>query len=138
MNNKLVKVLGVFSIVMITVGSVDSIRNLPATALLGSHLIFYFILAAIFFFLPTALVSAELASYEREHSGIYAWVKDAFGPCAGFLAIWFQWTENVIWYPTILSFVAGTLAYIIDPSLAQNKWFLISYFRNTSIFITTS
>ncbi|MCH9643734.1 MAG: APC family permease [Gammaproteobacteria bacterium] len=111
---------------MITVGSVDSIRNLPTTALFGSHLIFYFVLAAIFFFLPTALISAELVSYDETHGGVYKWVRHAFSERMGFLAIWFQWTENVIWYPTILSFVAGTLAYVISPHLAQNKWFLVA------------
>lgn len=120
------KALGVFSLAMITAGSVDSIRNLPATALFGSSLIFFFILAAIFFLLPSALVSAELASNSDNNGGVYVWVKNAFGQSAGFLAIWFQWIENVIWYPTILSFVAGTIAYMIHPALATNKLFLIA------------
>ena len=44
--------LTVFSLTMITVGSVDSIRNLPATALFGSQLIFFFTLGALFFLIP--------------------------------------------------------------------------------------
>lgn len=120
------QILGVFSLAMITAGSVDSIRNLPATALFGSSLIFFFVLGAIFFLLPSALVSAELASTTKEHGGVYVWVKNAFGLQAGFLAIWFQWIENVIWYPTILSFVAGTIGYLVSPSLASNKAFLIA------------
>lgn len=120
------QILGVFSLAMITAGSVDSIRNLPATALFGSSLIFFFVLGAIFFLLPSALVSAELASTSKEHGGVYVWVKNAFGLQAGFLAIWFQWIENVIWYPTILSFVAGTIGYLVSPSLASNKAFLIA------------
>ena len=116
--------LTVFSLTMITVGSVDSIRNLPATALFGSQLIAFFILGALFFLLPTALVSAELASGWAQQGGIYIWVKAAFGKKMGFLAIWLQWIENVIWYPTILSFVAGTIGYLIDPSLASNPYFL--------------
>lgn len=56
--------------------------------------------------------------------GIYVWVKEAFGKRIGFLAIWLQWIENVIWYPTILSFVAGTVGYLIDPTLVENPWFL--------------
>jgi glutamate:GABA antiporter len=118
--------LGVFSLVMITLGSVDSIRNLPATALFGSSLIFYFLLGAIFFLLPSALVSAELSSTSKMHGGVYAWVKQALGPQMGFLAVWFQWTENVIWYPTILSFVAGSIGYLINPALAHSKVFLVS------------
>lgn len=116
--------LTVFSLTMITVGSVDSIRNLPATALFGSQLIFFFILGALFFLIPTALVSAELSSGWPKQGGIYIWVKEAFGKRAGFLAIWLQWIENVIWYPTILSFVAGTVGYLINPQLADNPYFL--------------
>lgn len=116
--------LSVFSLTMITVGSVDSIRNLPATALFGSQLIVFFIIGALFFLIPTALVSAELASGWPKQGGIYAWVKEAYGKRIGFLAIWLQWIENVIWYPTILSFVAGTIGYLIHPSLASNPYFL--------------
>ncbi|KTD65841.1 APC family permease [Legionella shakespearei] len=116
--------LTIFSLTMITVGSVDSIRNLPATALFGSQLIFYFILGAVFFLIPTALVSAELASGWAKQGGIYIWVKEAFGKKTGFLAIWLQWIENVIWYPTILSFVAGTIGYLINPALTSNPYFL--------------
>lgn len=118
--------LTIFSLTMITVGSVDSIRNLPATALFGSQLIFYFILGALFFLIPTALVSAELASGWARQGGIYIWVKQAFGKRVGFLAIWLQWIENVIWYPTILSFVAGTIGYLINPALSANPYFLWS------------
>lgn len=118
--------LTIFSLTMITVGSVDSIRNLPATALFGSQLIFYFILGALFFLIPTALVSAELASGWAKQGGIYIWVKEAFGKKTGFLAIWLQWIENVIWYPTILSFVAGTIGYLINPALTSNPYFLWS------------
>ncbi|MDP3562684.1 MAG: APC family permease [Legionellaceae bacterium] len=116
--------LTIFSLTMITVGSVDSIRNLPATALFGSQLIAFFILGALFFLIPTALVSAELASGWPKQGGVYIWVKEAFGKKVGFFAIWLQWIENVIWYPTILSFVGGTIGYLINPSLASNPHFL--------------
>lgn len=116
--------LSIFSLTMITVGSVDSLRNLPATALFGSHLIFFFLLAAVFFLIPTALVSAELAAGWPKQGGVYIWVKEALGPKLGFFAIWLQWIENVIWYPTILAFVAGTIGYLIHPSLASNPYFL--------------
>ena len=118
--------LSLFSLVMITVGSVDSVRNLPATALFGSHLIFFFILGAVMFLIPCALVSAELSAAYPKQGGIYVWVREAFGKRFALTAIWFQWIENVIWYPTILSFVAGTLGYLMSPELAQNKWFLLS------------
>lgn len=119
--------LSIFSVVMMTVVSVDSIRNLPATALFGSSLVFFFVLAALLFLLPTALVSAELSSSTvTGHGGVYVWVKEAFGQRWGFLAVWLQWIENVLWYPTILAFVAGTVGYLVDPELAKHPQFLVS------------
>lgn len=120
------RTLGVFSLIMMTVGSVDSIRNLPSTALFGAPLIFFFVLAALIFLLPSALVSAELASSADEDSGIYGWVKHAFGDTAGMFAIWFQWIENVIFYPTLLSFITATLAYVMAPQLMHNRYMLVA------------
>ncbi|MGH2639064.1 MAG: amino acid permease, partial [Rhabdochlamydiaceae bacterium] len=57
--------------------------------------------------------------------GVFVWVKEAFGQRLGFLAIWLLWIENVIWYPTILSFIAATVAYVFDPSWGENKTYLI-------------
>lgn len=122
--SKQIKALSAFSLMMITVGSVDSIRNLPTTAIFGTQLITFFIFGALFFLFPTALVSAELSSGLPREGGIYIWVKRAFGTKIGFLAIWLQWIENVIWYPTLLSFLAGTLGYLIAPSYANDAMFL--------------
>lgn len=118
--------LSVFSLTLITVVSVDSIRNLPTTALFGSQLVVFFIMGALFFLIPTALVSAELSSGWPKQGGVYIWVKEAFGKPVGFLAIWLQWIENVIWYPALLSFVAGTIGYLFHPSLAEDPHFLMA------------
>lgn len=120
------KLLGSFSVIMITIGSVDSIRNLPTMALFGSSLFFFFAAAVVFFLLPSTLIITELAATWPVAGGIYTWVKKAFGKRVGFMAIWFQWIENIIWYPTILSFAAATIGYLISPTLADNKIFLIS------------
>ncbi|KTD32870.1 amino acid antiporter [Legionella nautarum] len=119
--------ISVFALVLLITGAIDSIRNLPATALFGSSLIFFFIFSAIIFLIPVALVSAELSStWSEEEGGVYSWVKHAFGESAAFFTIWLQWINTMVWYPTILSFIAGTLAYLINPELAQNKYYLIS------------
>ncbi|RUR11141.1 APC family permease [Legionella sp. km772] len=127
MNNSSVQKISVFALVLLITGAIDSIRNLPGTALFGSTLIFFFIFSAIVFLIPVALVSAELSSaWSEEEGGIYSWVKHAFGEGIAFLAIWLQWINTLVWYPTILSFIAGTIAYLINPDLAQNKYYLIS------------
>ncbi len=124
MSTRKVYQLGTFYVAMIILGSVDSIRNLPTTALLGSNLPVFFILASILFLLPSAIVAATLSSMWPEQGGVYIWVRNCFGRRAGLMAVWFQWIENVIWYPTILSFVAATLGYLINPNLINNAHFL--------------
>ncbi len=47
---------------MLTVCSVFSLRNLPSMAEYGWNIIFFLSAAAACFFIPSALVSAELAS----------------------------------------------------------------------------
>ena len=52
-------------------------------------------------------------------------MKEAFGHRTGFLAIWLLWIENVIWYPTVLSFIAATLAYVFDPALSNSPLYTL-------------
>jgi amino acid transporter len=114
-----------FSLVLLIVAAIDSIRTLPTTALYGSSLIFFFILSAIFFLIPVAFISAEFSSRYPEQGGVYYWIKHAFGDRIGTLAVWLQWINTMVWYPTMLLFIAGTAAYLINPALASNKWFLL-------------
>ena len=72
---------------MLTVCSVFSLRNLPSMAEYGWNIIFFLSAAAACFFIPSALVSAELASTYPQRGGVFIWVKEAFGPKLGFLAI---------------------------------------------------
>jgi len=119
--------ISVLALVLLITGAIDSIRNLPATALFGSSLIFFFIFSALVFLIPVALVSAELSStWSEEEGGIYSWVRHAFGDNVAFFTIWLQWINTMVWYPSILLFIAGTLAYLINPELAQNKMYLIT------------
>jgi amino acid transporter len=41
-------------------------------------------------------------------------------PNMGFAAAWHQFAMTIFYYPTLLSFVASTLAYVISPDLASN------------------
>lgn len=116
--------LTAWMIAMINVAAVCNIKNFPLLAEYGLSIILYLILSAVFFFIPVAFISAELSSTWPDR-GIYTWVTTAMGPKMGFLAVWLQWIENVIWYPTVLSFIAGTIAYVIDPSLAKNNIYVM-------------
>lgn len=109
---------------MINIIAVDSLRTLPISAEYGFSLIFFYVLAAAVFFVPVALVAAELATGWPQTGGLYIWVKEAFGKPAGFMVIWMQWIYNIVWYPTILAFITSAFAYLISPELASNKFYL--------------
>lgn len=120
------KVLSVFSLVMINVIAVDSLRTLPLGALLGLPLIGFYLFAALTFFIPVALIAAELATTYPKTGGIYVWVREAFGFKIGLLTIWFQWIYNVVWYPTIMAFIVSATAYLFAPTLANNTTYLLT------------
>ena len=119
------KPLGLFSLVMINVIAVDNLRSLTAGAEYGFALIFFYLIASLFFFLPLILVSAELATGWPSTGGAYIWIREAFGTRVGFFAIWLQWIYNVVWYPTIFTFIGGLFAYLILPQLVNNKFFMV-------------
>lgn len=119
--------LGVFALAMMNVGAVMSLRGLPMMAKEGLTMVFYILFAALLFLVPVSLVSAELATGWPREGGVYRWVSEAFGRRMGFTAIWLQWIQNVIWYPTVLAFAAGCLSYLfLDPALADNKYFNVA------------
>ncbi len=120
------RVLSVFVLAMLNVSVMASLRNLPLVAEYGLGAISYFVLVALFFLIPCALVSAELATGWPKEGGIYIWVREALGDRWGFLAIWIQWAHSLPWYPVILSFVASTIAYVFNPTLANNSYFILS------------
>lgn len=124
--------LGVFTLAIMNVTAVVSLRGLPAEAVYGMSSAFYYLFAAIVFLIPTSLVAAELAAmFQDKQGGVFRWVGEAYGKKWGFLAIWVQWIENTIWYPTVLTFGAVSIAFIgmndaHDMTLANNKYYTLA------------
>ncbi|MBE1469317.1 amino acid permease [Kibdelosporangium phytohabitans] len=101
-----------------TTSSVASLRPSPTMAVYGLACVLLYLIPAIVFLVPTSLVSAELAS--GWSGGVYNWVARGISKPLGFLAVWCQFAMTIFYYPSLLGYVAGTLAYVIDPSLAGN------------------
>ncbi|NED59959.1 amino acid permease, partial [Streptomyces sp. SID10244] len=109
------------ALALMTVSSVASLRPAPTMAVYGLACVFLYVLPAVLFLIPTSLVSAELAS--GWSGGVYRWVTEGISPNMGFAAAWHQFAMTIFYYPTLLSFVASTLAYVINPDLASNGVF---------------
>lgn len=123
--------IGVMTLAIMNIAAVVSLRGLPAEAVYGLSSAFYYLFAAIVFLIPTSLVAAELAAmFSNKEGGTFRWVGEAYGKRYGFLAIFLQWIESTIWYPTVLTFGAVSIAYIgmndvHDAALASNKVFTL-------------
>jgi amino acid transporter len=122
MHNK----ISLFPLVLLIVAAIDSIRTLPTTAFFGTSLIFFYLISSIIFLIPVALISAEFSSRYPDQGGIFHWIRNAFGDRLGLLAVWLQWINTMVWYPTMLVFIAGTATHMLHPSLAYNKFFLLT------------
>lgn len=124
--------LGVFTLAIMNVTAVVSLRGLPAEAEYGLSSAFYYLFAALVFLIPTSLVAAELAAmFQDKQGGVFRWVGEAYGKKFGFLAIFLQWMQSTIWYPTVLTFGAVSLAFIgtnsaQDMNLASNRYYSLA------------
>jgi amino acid transporter len=106
------------TLAFMTTASVASLRSAPTMAVYGLTCVFLYLVPAIIFLLPQALVAAELASGWT--GGVFRWVSEGMSPRWGLLAVWCQFAMTIFYYPTLLGFVASTLAYVFNPDLADN------------------
>jgi len=106
------------ALALMTTGSVASLRSAPTMAVFGLASVFLYVVPAIVFFVPTSLVPAELASGWK--GGVYNWVAEGISAPMGLLAIWCQFAMTIFYYPALLAYVASTIAYIINPNLANS------------------
>ncbi|MEU9129410.1 amino acid permease [Kitasatospora sp. NPDC048540] len=106
------------TLALMTTSSVASLRAAPTMAVYGLACVFLYIVPAIVFLLPTALVSAELAS--GWDGGVYNWVSQGLSKPLGFLAVWCQFAMTIFYYPSLLAYVASTIAYVVNPALASS------------------
>jgi putative glutamate/gamma-aminobutyrate antiporter len=124
-------VISMVTFAIMNIITIISLRGLPSMAEYGLSSVFYYVFAAIVFFVPVSLVAAELASAFPKQGGVFRWVGEAFGPTWGFAAIYYQWQAIVIWFPTVLIFSSAALAYMwwpqsFDTALAGNKLYVVA------------
>lgn len=119
---------------------VTSLRGLPVMAKEELTMFVYIAFATILFLIPAALVSAELGSaFADRKGGVYTWIGEAFGQRWGFVGVWLQWIQNVVWYPTGLAFAAAAAAFALkDAGLASSHIYvgvfcIVSYWVATAI-----
>ena len=127
--SQLRKTMGFWDVLLFNIATVLGPRWIAAAGHNGASSISLWGIAAVFFFVPGALVINELSSRFPEEGGLYAWSKEAFGDFHGFIAGWTYWIYTVFYFPGLLLASASMAAYIIGgrgAALAQDRTFLLS------------
>ncbi|MFY2562149.1 APC family permease [Corallococcus terminator] len=103
---------------LLSASAVINLTNVAAMAEYGLGSVVLYLIPALVFLLPAAFIAAELGS--TWPGGVFTWVHEALGEKWAFCAAWQQWAQNIIFYPLLLSFAAGNLAYVVSPELARS------------------
>jgi amino acid transporter len=127
--SQLRKTMGFWDVLLFNIATVLGPRWIAAAGHNGTSSISLWVLAAVFFFVPGALVINELSSRFPEEGGLYAWSREAFGPFHGFVAGWTYWIYTFFYFPGLLLASASMAAYIMGgrgSALAQDRTFQLT------------
>ena len=127
--SQLPRTMGFWDVLLFNIATVLGPRWIAAAGHNGTSSISLWGIAAVFFFVPGALVINELSSRFPEEGGLYAWSREAFGDFHGFIAGWTYWIYTVFYFPGLLLASASMAAYIMGghgAALAQNRPFLLT------------
>jgi glutamate:GABA antiporter len=121
--------MGFWDVMLFNVATILGPRWIAAAGHNGASSISLWILAAVFFFVPTGLVVMELSTRYPQEGGLYVWSKEAFGEFHGFVAGWTYWVYTFFYFPGLLMASASMAAYIGGAGaapLANNRTFILT------------
>jgi amino acid transporter len=121
--------MGFWDVLLFNIATVLGPRWIAAAGHNGTSSISLWVIAAVFFFVPGALVINELSSRFPEEGGLYVWAKEAFGDFHGFVAGWTYWVYTIFYFPGLLLASASMSAYILGEKgahLSQDTTFLLT------------
>ena len=127
--SQLRKTMGFWDVLLFNIATVLGPRWVAAAGHNGTSSISLWVIAALFFFVPGALVINELSSRFPEEGGLYVWAKEAFGDFHGFVAGWTYWIYTVFYFPGLLLASASMSAYVLGEkgaALSQDRTFLLT------------
>ncbi|HEX5226520.1 MAG TPA: APC family permease [Bryobacteraceae bacterium] len=108
--------LRLWHVVLFNISAVAGVRWLAAAAHGGPGSLALWLVAAVAFFLPSALVVAGLTQKFPQEGGLYNWTKQAFGEWHGFLCAWLYFVSNICFFPTLLLAGVAVASYMFGPA----------------------
>jgi glutamate:GABA antiporter len=126
--SQLCREMGFWDVLLFNIATVLGPRWIAAAGHNGTSSISLWVLAALLFFVPMAMVINELSSRFPEEGGLYVWAKEAFGNFHGFVAGWTYWIYTIFYFPGLLLASTSMSAYVLGgkgAALAQDRTFLL-------------
>src|SRR5262245_65123512 len=121
--------MGFWDVLLFNIATVLGPRWIAAAGHNGTSSISLWMLAALLFFVPRAMVINELSSRFPEEGGLYVWAKEAFGDFHGVVAGWAYWIYTIFYFPGLLLASASMSAYVLGgrgAALSQDRTFLLA------------
>ena len=103
---KLRRVLGRLDTIFFLISAMVVIDTIGAIAVGGGETFTWLVVLFVTFFIPSALISAELGTAIPEEGGAYVWVRRAFGRYAGALTSLLYWAGTPMWLGGSVAVVA--------------------------------
>ncbi len=99
-------------LVLFNICAIASLRWIAAAAHSGPGSLLLWLIAAVFFFLPSALIVSSLSERFPQEGGMYVWTKHAFGDQHAFLCSWSYFVSNLLYLPSLLLAGVSMLAFV--------------------------
>src|SRR5215469_3276038 len=101
--SKLRKVLRLFDLYFFSVCAMLTFETLGQVSVAGGQALTWIVVCGATFYLPYALITAELGAALPVEGGIYEWVRQGVGPYPAALTAFFYWISNPVWLGGIVT-----------------------------------
>lgn len=117
------RVLGLFDVTLFIISAILVVDQLTASASIGVASVGWWVVAIVAFFVPSALIVAELGTTYPFQGGIYDWVNRAFGRRWAARTTYWYWVNVALWMPSVYLLFTGVLTGLVwtDASVFQQS-----------------
>ncbi len=112
-----------FSAVLATVCIILVGDAVAPTAAIGNSMYVWWAIMLIGFFVPYALISAELGTQYPSEGGMYTWIKKAFGKKWAGRVAWFYWVNFPLWIASLADLITTMLMQMLG--IEMEMWMVL-------------
>ncbi len=113
-----------FSAVLATVCIILVGDAVAPTAAIGNSMYLWWAVMLIGFFVPYALISAELGTQYPSEGGMYTWIKKAFGKKWASRVAWFYWVNYPLWIASLADLITTMLMQMFG--IEMEMWMVLA------------